>query len=152
MSLPKQLVECFEKIKLIDLENNITQANIKEFVQLLNQSIPSAMNPVAHAIYRFNRTKYIADKSRFVSEIKDFHPYSAMILWTDFKDILSFFGLEQKIFLGWDKNNSRYRGYVLQTPSKDKAPTVDYSNDMDDDVDRIYNYMQQRIAACKQQD
>lgn len=154
MSLPKQLVECFEKINLLNIHENLTKENVKTFVELLNRAIPSAMNPVSYAIYRFNRTKYIADKTRFVKEIKDFPPYNSMILWTDFKDILSAFKLEDKIFLGWDKNNNRYRAYLINENAtvevKADEASKDYSDQMHDDIDRIYDYMQSRIAQCNQ--
>ena len=114
MALSKQLISSFETIKVCPLvSGDITKDNVREFVDLLNRAIPSPLNPMAYTLYRFNRTKYITDKQKFVADIKGFQPYESMILWLDFKDILEFFKLDGKIFLGWDKKNNRYRGFVL---------------------------------------
>lgn len=149
MSLPKQLAESYEKIKLLNIHESLTKESVQVFVDILNQAIPSAMSPVVYAIYRFNRTKYLANPSRFVSEISGFHPYDSMILWTDFKDILSAFKLDGKIFLGWDRASNRYRGHILTKPTVVDKPTAeDFSDDMDEDMDRVYDYMQRRLTEC----
>ena len=115
MASLKQLIECFEDIKSSSLANGvIRQESIRDFVDILNRAIPSQFNTALYTIYRFNRSKYLLNKAKFVAEIKDFAPYDAMILWTDFSDILAFFGLVGKIFLGWDKKNNHYRGFILQ--------------------------------------
>ena len=114
MSLPRQLIQSFEDIKSSQLiAGNITKENVQSFVDLINKAIPSPVNSISYTLYRFNRGKYLLDKSRFVNDIKDFSPYDAMILWTDFSDILEFFKLNGKIFLGWDRGTNRYRGFVL---------------------------------------
>ncbi len=122
MALPSQLIQSFEALKASPLAaGEMSKLNVRYFVEMLNRAIPTSMNPVVYAVYRFNRTKYITDRERFIQDIKDFVPYEAMILWTDFKDILAFFNLAGKIFLGWDKANNRYRGYVL---SQDSTQTI----------------------------
>ncbi len=150
MSLPNQLIQSFETIKALPLVQGIvTKESIQAFVSTLNASIPSPLNPVAFSIYRFNRVRYNADKARFVSEIKLFAPYDSMILWTDYKDILVHFGLSNKIFLGWDKINKRYRGYLLDTSSEEPMPpTLD---SVEDEMTRIYDYMQMRLASIHKQ-
>jgi hypothetical protein len=75
------------------------------------------MNPIAYTLYRFKRTKYIAEKEKFIADNTDYQPYEALILWLDFKDILTFFKLDGKIFLGWDKTNNRYRAFILSEPT-----------------------------------
>ncbi len=175
MSLPKLLIESFAEIKASPLvRGEITKENVHEFAERLNRAIPSSLNVSMYAIYRFNRSKYLTDKSRFVSEIKDFAPYDAMILWTDFNDILAFFNLTGKIFLGWDKNKNRYRAFILpansapspvETPADvapvnilrkgEKLAKVMESDNlmsldaMESDNDRVFDYMQQRIEAFK---
>jgi hypothetical protein len=130
MSSLKQLIECFEDIKSSKLANGvIRQDAVREFVDILNRAIPSQFNTAIYTIYRFNRSKYLLDKAKFVADIKDFAPYDAMILWTDFSDILAFFGLTNKIFLGWDKKNNHYRAFILQRPVVEvpvvEVPVVD---------------------------
>ena len=185
MSLPKQLIQSFEDIKSLHLVlGELTQANVQLFVDLLNKSIPSPMNPMAYTLYRFNRSKYISNKQKFLDDIKNFAPYDSMILWTDFKDILTFFKLDGKIFLGWDKNNNRYRGFILAEPPQqikilrrgeklssledlknEKWPgkinethfidvakeTINLQDSIDDDMDRIYLHMQDRLLAVTKQ-
>lgn len=159
MSLPSQLIQSFANINSLPLvSGDITRDNVVAFVNLLNNSIPTQLNPIAYSIYRFNRKRYLTDKTRFISEIKDFEPYNAMILWTDFQDILSFFNLDGKIFLGWDKTKNRYRGFVLDEPPApiqilrrgETLSNVNQSNteiiDGDTDADRVFDYMQKRIA------
>ena len=121
MSLLKQLVECFNEIRSSKIVlGKVDKTSVQDFVELLNRSIPSQLNTALYAVYRFNRSKYLTDKSKFVEDIKGFHPYDAMILWADFGDILSFFGLTGKIFLGWDKNKNRYRAFMISN----NAPVV----------------------------
>lgn len=184
MSLPKQLITSFEEIKSSPLTSgHITKENVQFFVDTLNKAIPSSSNPIAHTLYRFNRTKYISDKERFVNDIKDFKPYESMILWLDFKDILSFFKLEDKIFLGWDKSTNRYRAFILPEEPKEvrilrrgetlrsisaneTLPTtidekhvvvepdctgLNIQKEIDDDMDKIYLHMQDRLMAVTKQ-
>ncbi len=163
MSLPKHLIHSFEQIKSSPIIfGNITKDTVQLFVDILNNAIPSPMNPVAYTIYRFNRSKYIANKERFLNDIKNFKPYDAMILWTDFKDILSFFNLEGKIFLGWDKKNNKYRGFIISPEINEKPlPQIQIlrkgetlsgiATAMDNEMDQVYNYMHERIAAIQKQ-
>lgn len=180
MSLPKQLITSFEEIKSSPLTSgHITKENVQFFVDTLNKAIPSSSNPIAHTLYRFNRTKYISDKERFVNDIKDFKPYESMILWLDFKDILSFFKLEGKIFLGWDKSINRYRAFILPeepkevrilrrgetlrsisanetlptepSPTEPDCTSLNIQKEIDDDMDKIYLHMQDRLMAVTKQ-
>jgi len=118
MSLPKQLIEAFESIKASRVcSGDFSRDDLREFVDLLNNAIPSPYNSSAYVIYRFNRFKYLMDKERFIADIKDFKPYDALILWTDFGHILAYFNLTGKIFLGWDKMKNRYRACPLTRPA-----------------------------------
>lgn len=157
MSLPKSLITSFERIKSLDLLN-LNNETIQSFATELNRAIPSAMNPVLYAVYRFNRTRYISDRDRFIKEIKDFGEYESMILWTDYKDILEYFGLTGKIYLGWDKKTNRYRAYstnetntqpIAAPPS---SPTeIDIIENAQNDMDLVFDYMQKRLADLKVQ-
>lgn len=167
MSLPKQLIDSFSEITQSPIVNGvITKENVQSFVDCLNRAIPSSLNVSMYAVYRFNRSKYLLDKPRFVSEIKEFSPFDAMILWTDFSDILSYFKLTGKIFLGWDKNKNRYRGFILSpntnTPvnilrkgeklqPQPSTNTMTTLESMENDTDRVYDYMQKRMAAVQSQ-
>ncbi len=114
MSLPKHLVEAFQSITHSRVvSGDLSRDALREFVDLLNDAIPSAYNASAYSVYRFNRVKYLTDKERFIADIKDFPPYDALVLWTDYSNILEHFGLVGKIFLGWDKMRNRYRACPL---------------------------------------
>ncbi len=121
MSLPKQLLDSFEAIKSSRVVfGDFSKDALREFVDLLNASIPSPYNASGYVIYRFNRLQYLSDREWFVGHIKDHKPYDALILWTDFSHILAHFGLTGKIFLGWDKIRNKYRACPLtnKTPIK----------------------------------
>lgn len=146
MSLPKQLTECFDQLKLLDLRNSLTKESAQAFVDILNQSIPPPASEVDYAIYCFNRTKYLMDPKRFLADIRGFRPYDSMILWADYNDILLYFGLEGNLFLSWDSETSRYHGHLLQ--EKVESSVDDFSDNMDEDMDKVYEYMQRRMSTC----
>lgn len=178
----KQLLQSFDELQTSSLVlGSLTKESVNEFVSILNRAIPSPYNPMEYAVYKFNRSKYLCDKPRFLNDIKNFYPYHSMILWADYEDILDAFNLKNKIFLGWDKSSNRYRGYVLNTMNKKdsfivleddeipilrkgqtvesvKAPSPEPKQEPkpDDiingnDMDRVYDYMQSRLAKIMQQ-
>lgn len=113
MNLLTQLIDSYTAMKELPLlTGQVTNENVAVFVDLLNKAIPSRMNEKAYTIYQFNRTKYIADKARFVNDITDFKPYESMILWTDPEDILHHFGLQNKVSLNWAVTN-QYIGCMV---------------------------------------
>ena len=119
MSLPKQLIKSFDNIlqtELVQLKQ-CSQKNINEFVIELNKAIPDRSNTHAFMIYKFNRNKYAADKARFIKDITNFEYYRSMILWTDYSDILQYFDLKNKIFLGWDNIKNYYHAHPLNAKS-----------------------------------
>jgi hypothetical protein len=113
MSLPKQLFKSYTAISNCDLIVNlrINNTTIEEFVIELNKSIPIKSNVLAFTIYKFNRNKYLSNKQKFIDDIVGTPYYENMILWTDYNDILKYFNLTDKIFLGWDKYTNRYKAY-----------------------------------------
>lgn len=114
MSLPKQLIKSYNEINNCDLvvRGKVTEENIRFFVNELNKAIPSKDNVLAFTIYKFNRNKYLSDKDRFIRDIIEFKYYENMILWTDYDDILEYFKLRDKIFLGWDRYTNKYKAYT----------------------------------------
>ncbi len=178
--LPKRLVQSFQNIKLGKLVagGDVSQENISDFVENLNAAIPIPSNSNAYSVYRFNRFKYSADKERFMKDIEGFQPYEAMVLWTDYTDILKYFKLTGKIFLGWDKRNNRYRAYVFNpvpaaatstendaetdepvsepvrpdSPEPKKERSIEEAFDKEvDDTTRLFEYMQKRIREANAQ-
>ena len=131
MSLPKQLIKSYDNIVNTDLVQlkQCTQKNINDFVVELNKAIPDRNNTHAFMIYKFNRNKYAADKIRFIKDITDFEYYKAMILWTDYNDILKYFDLKDKIFLGWDNIKNYYHGHPINDKYKSQLKISSESQD-----------------------
>jgi hypothetical protein len=166
MALPKYLIESLRELQGSEIVLGVVTAQtINSFVDMLNNCIPLPSHLAVYSLYKFNRTKYLYNRERFVSDIVGLGPYEAMILWTDFKDILSYFGLTGKMFLGWDKRANRYRGSVLKTPPSQPAPMkevvehqaadvpaeIKVAEAMDDDMVRVYDLMQKRMREYLQQ-
>lgn len=142
MSLPKQLIDSFTEIKKSRaVQNDFSEDALQEFASILNRAIPSPLNSSAYAVYRFNRFKYLANKDRFIADIKDFQPYDSLILWTDFGNILEYFNLKQKFFLGWDKMKNKYRACPLlknrQKQTSDKSCNDVVKTVVNDIVDKV---------------
>lgn len=178
MTLPNQLLQSFDEIKQCDLVLGfISKTNVHNFVNLLNRAIPSSLNPIAFTIYRFNRSMYLRDKKKFIEYIKDFDKFQAMILWTDFNDILEYFNLVGKIFLGWDKSRNQYRAFIVQSKESNYSDTQDSRNnqhidesksdseskpnsvpvkpedinELDNELDRVYAHMAERMIKIGQE-
>ncbi len=142
------------------VNGKVSEENIKEFVNELNKSIPVKDNVLAFTIYKFNRNKYLANKNKFLDDIIGSQYYENMILWTDYDDILKYFKLENKIFLGWDRYTNRYKAYTPRTQSSNKknesiadetSEYVDETREMHekideqmDDLDRLSSYMDEK--------
>jgi hypothetical protein len=126
MSLPKQLIKSYSAIANSELVVNskVSEETIKFFLDELNKAIPSKTNVLAFTIYKFNRNKYMANKVRFMNDIIGFAYYEHMILWCDYKDILKYFNLENKIFLGWDRHNNCYKAYESKNNGTSQPTTM----------------------------
>jgi hypothetical protein len=62
-----------------------------------------------------------------------------MILWTDYDDILKYFELTDKIFLGWDRFINRYKGYTISGLPKPEMESKIYPNINDKYLDKKTN-------------
>ncbi len=120
MSIPRQLIKSFEIIQNCKLvtTNNPTEDNLKEFGKAMNNAIPESDNEISYMIYKFMRGMYLKDKPKFIEYIKNIHYYQAMILWTDYDDILEYFGLNGVVFLGWNKAVNKYQASKIDTTRK----------------------------------
>ena len=177
MSLPKQLFKSYTAISNCDLIVNfrINNTTIEEFVTELNKAIPIKSNILAFTIYKFNRNKYLANKQKFIDDIVGTPYYENMILWTDYNDILKYFNLTDKIFLGWDKYTNHYKAYppkqiepveftasaetsivnqdIIDNCNKntndvDKSNVDQFEEGMDD-YDRLFAHIQERKKKLK---
>ncbi|GMF53176.1 unnamed protein product [Phytophthora fragariaefolia] len=106
--LPEKLVKTFEAVHKCALVSWVASENsFAEFVSLLNNVFPYETHDFS--MYMFNRENYLANKLRYIEDIKDLKPYDALILWTDPEDILRFFKLENKIKLTFDPSIRRFQ-------------------------------------------
>lgn len=125
MSIPRQLVKSFETIsncKLV-LTKIANEDNLKEFGKAMNNAIPDTTNQISNMIYKFMRGMYLSDKQKFIDHIKSLHHYEAMILWTNYEDILTYFDLTNVIFLGWNKTVNKYQVAKIEHQLKNKDTT-----------------------------
>lgn len=120
MSIPRQLVKSFEIIKDCKLvvTKDPTEDNLKEFGKAMNNAIPDQANQISFMIYKFMRGMYLSDKEKFLNHICGMNHYEAMILWTDYDDILQFFELTGTIFLGWNKSVNKYQAAKIDLTKK----------------------------------
>lgn len=120
MSIPRQLVKSFDTIRNCKLvaTKDATDENLKEFGKAMNSAIPDTTNQISHMIYKFMRGMYLSDKQKFIDHIKSMHHYEAMILWTDYDDILNYFGLNGVVFLGWNKTVNKYQAAKIDLTKK----------------------------------
>ncbi len=122
MSLPRQLIKSYDAITHSTLvEKNIVNVqSIKEFAEELNKAIPEKTNILAYTVYKFNRNKYLSNKKKFIKDITNTPYYKFMILWTDYEDILNYFDLHGKIFLGWDRYFNKYNVHMSKRLQKEE--------------------------------
>ena len=120
MSIPRQLVKSFDTIRNCKLvvTKDASDDNLKEFGKAMNNAIPDTTNQISHMIYKFMRGMYLSDKQKFIEHIKSMRHYEAMILWTDYDDILSYFELTGVVFLGWNKTVNKYQAAKIDLTKK----------------------------------
>jgi hypothetical protein len=109
MSLPARLYNTFRKIQKSALvtKSVYTDADITEFVELLNSAHPADETELIQ--YKFARCMFNSHKESYIKYITNQESnVSALILWTESKVIVRFFGIQQKIYLGWDDENKTY--------------------------------------------
>ena len=117
------MVKSFEIIKDCKLvvSKDPTEDNLKEFGKAMNNAIPDQTNQISFMIYKFMRGMYLSDKEKFLTHICGMNHYEAMILWTDYDDILQFFELTGTIFLGWNKSVNKYQAAKIDLTKKKSA-------------------------------
>ncbi len=127
MSIPRQLIKSFDTIRDCKLvvTKNPSEANLKEFGKAINGSVPDESNQISYMIYKFMRGMYLRDKTKFLNYIAGMQYYEAMILWTDYDDILTFFDLTGVIFLGWNKSANKYQAAKIDLTKKRVGPKTD---------------------------
>ena len=110
MSLNKTFYETFKSILACNLvtRTSSTEVDMKEFETLLNNAQPSKELPL-HGQYELARAMYKSNPRRYLSYItRSANNVSALILWTESKHIVDYFGLRTIIYLTWNRENNKY--------------------------------------------
>lgn len=144
----------YGKILRCSLVNGVkTVESVNEFVSILND----CTGVMTDASYELVKCMYNADKYRFLLFITGSHPLQHLILWTTAEDIVDHFKLNKKISLEWDHQDRKYKGGLINPDSSTKNVVVPSTNskrvfipeDEDEDMERVYEYMQSRLASLK---
>lgn len=152
MSIPRQLVKSFDIInnsKLV-VTKDPSDDNLKEFGKAINNAIPDDSNQISYMIYKFMRGMYLKDKSKFIQFIAGMQYYEAMILWTDYDDILKYFELTGVIFLGWNKSSNKYQAARVD-PTKKKSFDKQ-TNHIENKSTHIENQQEMQVQQFEQND
>jgi hypothetical protein len=137
MSLPKQFYETYKAITACNLVTGVscTADDMKEFETLLNKAQVSydTHDPeslcghysLARAMYRSNPRSYLSYITRPANNV------CALILWTESKHIVNFFGLRNLIYLSWVAETDTEAAKYVVAPYKadyNKVATQQDSN------------------------
>lgn len=109
MSLYQPLYELYRNIDACELVStkNPTDENMTEFVNLLNQCVPS--NPKEEAYRELTRSMYYANPAGFFKYIMaSKNRVKALVLYTESKRMVMAFGLKGKIHIKWDETTNTY--------------------------------------------
>lgn len=122
MSLPKYLYEPFKLITQCALvqSKEVTDENLKEFEQLLNQAQPTP-NTEAVIQQNFLKSMYYSSPNNLIKYIRQ--PVShvgALVLWTESRRIVQFFNLQRLVHISWRDNKYHVTKYVEQ-PYRDPS-------------------------------
>lgn len=126
MSLNKDFYEAYKAVSTCNLvsRTSCTDADMKEFETLLNNAQPSHDSSL-YGQYELARSMYRSNPRRYLSYItRPANNVSALILWTESKHIVDYFGLRNIVYLTWDRVNNRY----VVLPFR-KQNNVDVQND-----------------------
>lgn len=110
MSLNKTFYEAYKALSMCNLvtKTSCTDVDMKEFETLLNNAQPSHDSPL-YGQYELARAMYRSNPHRYVSYItRPANNVSALILWTESKHIVDYFGLRSVIYLTWNRTDNRY--------------------------------------------
>jgi hypothetical protein len=109
MSLPKRLHDLFKEVASSGLvtTKNVTVENLLEFQNLLNQSLPTTPEEIAHK--ELIRSMHYSNPVGFVKYISlARNRVGALVLYTESKYISKFFGLKGKAHISWDEEKKAY--------------------------------------------
>ena len=124
MSLPAKLYNTFRQIQKSALvtRNDYTESDIVDFVALLNSAQPKEGNELVQ--YMFARSMFNSNKESYIKYISNKESnVSALILWTESKVIVRYFGIQQKVYLGWD---SELKSYIYEKFDESKRKPFEF--------------------------
>lgn len=127
MSLPKRLYEVYKKVNSCDLvvNKNVTDETIAEFVALINEAQPLVDNTEEQHQRTFTRQLYYCNCNNFANYVSSSrNKVGALVLWTESKRIIQYFGLQKLIHLSWNNEAQLYTAvrYVRRADDEQQKP------------------------------
>jgi hypothetical protein len=111
MSLLKRFYDIYCKISQcpIVVNNNITIESLKEFQDLINESQPEINNIEENAFRSLTKSIYFMNPIGFIKYISvSRNRVGYLVMWTESKHIIRYFGLQGRVHLSWNKETQKY--------------------------------------------
>lgn len=139
-TLPKRLQNAYfqlHKSRLI-AKGHLDNDAISHFEKILNSSLPS--NNYEQNIYYFVKDLYYDDPSKFLNYINNSNLQS-LILYTNNKNIISYFNLQYKVYINWNNIDKKYivQLYKYNSLSKSSSTNSILSNSSTNSSTNSYN-------------
>ena len=110
MTLPKRLYDLYRAVQRCRLvqENNTSPKFLSEFESYLNKAQPENATEknyqeMIKSIYHCNPNEFMKYMCRSDTRV------GSLILWTESKRIVSYFGLRGKVHISWNKDTQKYK-------------------------------------------
>lgn len=153
MQLPEIVNASYAEIKSIVNEIKTTES-VDGFVSILNKCIPAKTD----SSYQLVKCMYNSDKWRFLLFITGCKELQSLVLWTSSDDIINHFQLSEKIILEWDEQTHKFNGRLINeqpttrpvSPKVAQQTKIHIPEDEDEEMERVYEYMQSRLAQLRQ--
>jgi hypothetical protein len=111
MSLPKRLYDLYRQISQCQLvqSENVNDETLTEFHNLLNESQPGVDDVEEKAYSRLTKAMYHSNPTGFIKYVSvNRNRVGSLILWTESKRIIRYFGLQGRVHLNWDNESQKY--------------------------------------------
>jgi hypothetical protein len=130
MKFQKKILNNFNKIKELNIQNNLSDKNLKTFAKHLNNSC-NPFNKEDKDLYYYMKELYYSDKDQFIKFILNKEVNNYLILLTDNKTIMDFFNLNNIVYISW---NNEYKKYYVNKYIKKEQNTSETLHSNDDNL------------------
>jgi len=118
MSLPKQLYDAYKELTQCKLVSDgvVNEDTLTEFQKLVNAAQPTTDDAEGQVQRAFTKSLYYSNPVGFMQYIAvSRNRVSALVLWTESKRIVRFFGLQGRVYLSWDVDTQLYKAMYHNT-------------------------------------